>query len=192
MSSSALPVFTGSSALPVASGRRPAEWENPECFGIGREEARASHCAAESREAALAGRAQSGRYLSLNGRWHFRWSESAPANGVPSGDFAAPTFDDSGWGEIEVPGNWELQGHGFPIYTNVQYPFEHNPPAIAYKGREPGARYNPCGEYRTAVDMPWDPAAGPVYLHLGAVTSAVYVWVNGAEVGYSQDSKLPV
>ena len=65
---SAFTTGRGSGALPVASGRRPAEWENPECFGIGREEARASHCAAESREAALAGRAQSGRYLSLNGR----------------------------------------------------------------------------------------------------------------------------
>ena len=90
-----------------------------------------------------------------------------------------------------MPGNWELQGYGFPIYTNVQYIFKHQPPAIVYKGKHPGPHYNPVGEYRKAVNVPWDPADGPIFLHLGAVTSAVYVWVNGVEVGYSQDSKLP-
>ena len=174
---------------PIDAPLKPrAEWENPRCFGIGKEHACSSHKAAESRAAALGGSSE--RRLSLNGTWRFRWSERAP-EGRPDGAFASPEFDDGEWAEIAVPGNWELQGYGFPIYTNVQYIFEHTPPTISYKGPTPGPHYNPVGEYRRTVEMPWDPAMGPVYLHIGAVTSAVFVWVNGKEVGYSQDSKLP-
>lgn len=175
----------------LASGRAPhAQWEDPEVFGLGKEDACAAHCAAESRAASLGGRGRSERYLSLNGAWRFRWSAQAP-EGRPSGTFASMEFDDSAWDTISVPGNWELQGYGFPIYTNVQYIFEHTPPLITYKGADPGPQYNPVGEYRMEVHLPWDPADGPIFLHLGAVTSAVYVWVNGEEIGYSQDSKLP-
>ena len=90
--------------------------------------------------------------MSLNGKWKFAWSPTAPPDGPPLGAFAARGFDDSAWAEIDVPGNWELQGYGFPIYTNVQYIFEHTPPTIAYKGPNPGPHYNPVGEYRRVVD----------------------------------------
>ena len=54
-----------------------------------------------------------------------------------------------------------------------------------------GPDYNPAGTYRKQVQVPWTPDDGPIFLCIGAVTSAVYVYVNGAKVGYSQDSKLP-
>ena len=85
----------------------------------------------------------------------------------------------------------ELSGHGFPIYTNVDYIFKHEPPRITYKGERPGADYNPTGAYRSVVQVPWDPSELRVFLHIGAVTSAMYVWVNGFEVCYSPDT-LPI
>ncbi|KAL1527440.1 hypothetical protein AB1Y20_016106 [Prymnesium parvum] len=166
------------------------EWENPGCYEKNREPAHASLFGAEDRHTALAGRRHSTRFLSLNGKWRFHWSPGIA--GRPEGEFASPEFDDSGWDLIDVPANWELCGYGFPIYTNIEYPFHRNPPRIEYKGADPGADYNPVGVYRTACVVPWDSASHAVYLHIGAVTSAVYIWFNGTQVGYSQDSKLPV
>jgi beta-galactosidase len=164
------------------------EWEEPRVFGINKEPAHATLFGAESRAVALSGRGDSARLLSLNGEWAFSWAERFADR--PMG-FEEPGFDASAWGSIPVPANWELCGHGFPIYTNVEYIFEHNPPKIKYKGATPGPEYNPTGAYRKSVLVPWTAADGAVILHLGAVTSAVYVWVNGTPVGYSQDSKLP-
>ena len=45
-------------------------------------------------------------------------------------DFYKPDYDDSSWDEIRVPGNWQTQGYGVPIYTNVTYPFKKDPPRI--------------------------------------------------------------
>ena len=164
------------------------EWEEPRVFGINKEPAHATLFGAESRAVALSGRGDSARLLSLNGEWAFSWA--ARFADRPEG-FEEPGFDASAWGSIPVPANWELCGHGFPIYTNVEYIFEHNPPKIKYKGATPGPEYNPTGAYRKSVHVPWTAEDGAVILHLGAVTSAVYVWINGTPVGYSQDSKLP-
>ena len=60
-----------------------------------------------------------GEILSLDGDWLFRWSkdpESRPA------EFYREDYDVSQWGRIKVPGNWQLQGYGKPIYVNMQYP----------------------------------------------------------------------
>jgi beta-galactosidase len=147
------------------------EWEDPRCFGINKEAAHATLFGAETRTVALAGREASSRYLSLNGRWQFRW---APRFADQQIDFVHEAYDANAWGTITVPGNWELHEHGFPIYTNVDYIFEHAPPKIAYKGSDPGHDYNPTGAYRKSFRMPWNAADGSIYLHIGAVTSAVY------------------
>lgn len=149
------------------------EWEDPTCFNINKEE---PHCAllpCESRAIALSGNAfMSARHISLDGEWRFQWA-ARWVDRAPKG-FEAPEFDDSEWGSIAVPGNWELHGHGFPIYTNVNYIFEHAPPTIAYKGTQPGPDYNPVGAYRRHVHIPWRASDGITLLTIGAVTSAVY------------------
>lgn len=87
--------------------------------------------------------------------------------------------------QITVPGNWETQGHGVPIYTNFNYPWPVTPPYV------PSA--NPTAVYRLWVDVPpaWTAGGHRVFLHFGAVNNAFYCHVNGEEVGYSQDSCLP-
>jgi hypothetical protein len=168
-------------------------WQDPEVVGKGRLKTHATLFPFESRELALLGNLEhSERFLSLDGIWKFHWSRSVAERAAR--DFIWPGFDDTEWDEIPVPGNWELNGFGFPIYTNIDYPYQHLPPLISYKDLELGADYNPTGCYRTEFEAPheWGDTPHAVYLQIGAVTSCVYVYVNGQQVGYAQDSKLPV
>jgi len=125
------------------------------------------------------------RYLDLNGTWKFKWSRTPEER--PLG-FEASGFDASGWDEIPVPANWELEGFGTPIYTNHPYPFywqeSPNPPDIP-------DGWNPVGSYVRNFKVPKSWGGQQVTLHFGAVKSAFFVWVNGQKVGYSQGSKLP-
>jgi len=159
--------------------------------GWGREAPRATFFAFERKELARAGaeRSASSRFLSLNGDWKFAWSPRA--KGAPAG-FEQPAFDDRGWGTMPVPGNWELNQQGFPIYTNVIYTFHSDPPNIRYRGADP--EYNPTGAYRHLFELPedWLLRGQEVFLHIGAVCCTCRAWLNGVELGFSTDSKLPV
>jgi beta-galactosidase len=149
-------------------------------FAINREEARASSVSyATGAEALQFG--PSDRYISLNGKWQFAWSKT-PAE-RPT-DFYKPDYDISQWGEINVPGNWEMQGFGMPIYTNIIYPFPANPPYIPNDD-------NPVGSYRRWFTVPTDWTDDRVILHFAGATAAMYVWINGQKVGYAQSTKNP-
>jgi len=122
--------------------------------------------------------------LSLNGVWNFKWYENCDQRAT---DFFKLGLDDSGWDSMPVPGMWELNGFGDPVYKNVGYAwcgnYESNPPV-------PPTERNHVGQYRRYFDYDaaWD--GQNVYLCIGSATSSVRVWINGQEVGYSQDSKL--
>eukprot|EP00927_Polykrikos_kofoidii_P079630 TRINITY_DN76423_c0_g1_i1.p1 TRINITY_DN76423_c0_g1~~TRINITY_DN76423_c0_g1_i1.p1 ORF type:complete len:1270 (+),score=188.45 TRINITY_DN76423_c0_g1_i1:93-3902(+) len=175
----------------MASGEEEEEWFDPRSVGRGREEARASFFAFENLDLATSGRgpSDSERFVSLNGTWKFSWGEKAGS--LPNG-FEDSSFDDSSWGDIPVPGCWELNGYGFPIYTNVIYPFHSEPPRIRYRGHDPD--YNPRGAYRREFEPPsrWLDDGLEVFLYIGAVCSGCRMWLNGFEIGFSTDSKLPV
>lgn len=168
----------------AAGGQEPArhDWEDESVFQRGREQPHATFFGFESVEAALHGdRSASQRFLSLNGDWKFHWTRRPADRPL---DFWRPGYDVSGWDEIAVPSDWHLSGYGVPIYINAGYPFEPDWPRIPNDD-------NPVGSYRWAFELPasWD--GQEVFLHLGAVDSAFYVWLNGERVGYSQGSKLP-
>ncbi|CAM3925574.1 glycoside hydrolase family 2 TIM barrel-domain containing protein [Mucilaginibacter galii] len=131
---------------------------------------------------------QSVNYQSLNGNWKFFWAES-PA-GLPA-NFEVSSFNDAGWKNFSVPGNWEMNGYGFPIYTTSGFEFTYlmpkqtpNPPFVPMQ-------VNNTGIYRRQITIPesWD--GKEVILHVGAAKSNLTVWVNGKYVGYGEDSKLP-
>lgn len=124
---------------------------------------------------------QSPYYMSLNGNWKFKWVER-PAD-RPIG-FESPSFDSSGWNTIPVPGNWEMNGYGYPIYVNATYPFPKNPP---YAPKE----YNPTGSYKHKFSIPENWNGRKILIHFGSINSAAYLWINGNYVGYSEDSKTP-
>jgi len=171
----------GAMALQTATRDVP-DWEDPSVVGIGKEPPRASFLPFESRDLALAGdRTASAYFRLLNGLWRFHWVERPSDRPV---DFFREEYDAAGWNLIPVPSNWEIQGYGVPIYLNHPYEFEKNPPFIHHD-------HNPVGSFRTTFRIPNEWVGRAIFLHFGAVKSAMYVWVNGQRVGYSQDSKLP-
>ncbi len=124
---------------------------------------------------------QSSRYLLLNGQWKFKWVNS-PKN-LPL-DFHKTGYNDSYWGRISVPGNWEVEGFGYPIYLDERYPFESQWP-------EAPTDYNPVGTYRHHFIIPKHWKSQDIILHFAAAKSAMYLYINGSFVGYSQGSKTP-
>jgi beta-galactosidase len=183
------------------------DWENHHVLSINREPMHVPLGAYENEEQAAACNRDLSRFvLLLDGEWKFRLFSSPLA--VPK-EFSDESFDISGWGEITVPGNWELQGHGCPIYTNVKYPFTMDNPDSPHI-LDPGEKYrqepktvrhkdlnppyvpadNPTGCYARDFELPDCFSGRQVFLNFDAVESCFYVWINGVRVGYSQDSKL--
>ncbi len=158
------------------------DWENPEVFNINREAPKAHFDRYLNAEMAMKeDNSSNPNFQSLNGTWKFNWVNSP--NDRPQ-EFFKKDFDVSKWTDIQVPGNWELQGHGIPIYTNIIYPFPKNPPFIPHDN-------NPVGSYVKYVTIPKEWKGKDIYISFGAVRSAMYLWVNGKKVGYSEGSKTP-
>ena len=122
--------------------------------------------------------------LSLDGPWRFRW---VPRPDQRPWGFERDEYDVSSWEELTVPANWELNGYGLPRYLNSDYTFGPTPPTPPLIPDDD----NPVGSYRRTFTLPAAWAGRRVLLHFGGVNSAFYVWVNGREVGYSQDTKTP-
>jgi beta-galactosidase len=135
---------------------------------------------------------ESDQYQSLNGKWSFNWSKSP---GERPMDFYKSDYDTSSWDKIPVPANWQLHGYGYPIYINHPYEFaDRRAPFTEMKSPVPPLvpnDYNPVGSYRRGFTLPQNWQGEQIILHFGAVSSAMYVWVNGKKVGYSQGSKTP-
>ena len=169
--------------LPAQSDPIYADIENPAVVERNKEEGRASF--QPSLNAA--------DFISLNGKWKFHWSKN-PAERPR--DFFREEYDISQWDRIDVPSNWQLQGYDIPIYINQPYEWadKRAPFTDMKNGPEPPRiprDYNPVGSYRHEFDIPENWLDRKIYIHFGAVSSAMYVWLNGKEVGYSQGSKLP-
>jgi beta-galactosidase len=157
------------------------DWGNPQVFRINKEPARSFFFPMQSQHDLLSAAPwEQSNYKLLNGEWKFNWVEKLELS--PLG-FESPNFDDSTWGEIAVPANWEINGFGIPYYhSHACFKSDAVPPEIPQS-------YNPVGSYRHVVDIPEDWQGQQVFVHFGAVKSAFYLWVNGKKVGYSQDSK---
>ena len=166
-------------------GQAQNDWENPKVFAINKEAPRATFNSYLSPKAALSFTTDKAEYYqSLNGFWKFNWVKEPKQRPV---DFYQPDYNSSAWDSIKVPSNWELEGYGIPIYVNTTYPFamkNPQPPTIP-------EGWNPVGSYRKdfVLDDSWN--GKRVFIHLGAVKSAMYIWLNGQKVGFSQGSKLP-
>lgn len=121
--------------------------------------------------------------VSLHGNWKFSWVENADQRPT---DFYRTDLDDSSWGTMPVPGMWELNGFGDPVYLNVGFAwrghFKNNPPEAPVKD-------NHVGSYRREIEVPESWQGKQVIAHFGSVTSCIYLYVNGSFVGYSEDSK---
>ena len=157
------------------------DWENPAVIGINKLPARATMYSFESETKALElHKENSSRVKSLNGDWQFNWS---PRPSEIPDNFLDEGFND--WNTIPVPSNWELEGYGQAVYTNQGHAWNR------YDYPKIGDEDNPVGIYKKTFTIPDQWADMQVRIHFGGVSSAMYVWVNGQKVGYSQGSRLP-
>ena len=161
------------------------EWKDPEVNSVNRSAMHTNYFAFASADEAKAGiKENSANFMTLNGLWKFNWVRHADARPT---DFYQTNFNDKGWDDLQVPGVWELNGYGDPIYVNVGYAwrsqFKNNPPLVPTEN-------NHVGSYRKEIILPADWKGKEIFAHFGSVTSNMYLWVNGRYVGYSEDSKL--
>lgn len=170
---------------PVKATPTFTEWHDLQVNEVNRFPMHTTFFAYESTESALKGTKESSQnYLSLNGQWKFKGVETPDER--PQ-DFYLTTYDDSSWGTMPVPGLWERNGFGDPIYVNIGFAwrghYDNNPPY-------PPTKDNHVGSYRRTIDLPesWD--GRQVIAHFGSVTSCMYLYVNGEYVGYTEDSKV--
>lgn len=172
--------------LPVVAGAQTfKEWKDPNVNAVNRAPMHTNYFAYESVEKATRGdKKASMNYMTLNGSWKFFWVKDADKRPT---DFWKTTFNDGGWGDMPVPGVWELNGYGDPVYVNIGYAwrsqFKNNPPEVPTEN-------NHVGSYRRKVVVPASWKGKDIMVHFGSVTSNMYLWVNGRYVGYSEDSKL--
>lgn len=169
-------------AQPDIQDVQAPEWENPTIVERNKLPGHAYFIPYEKVQAARENNPQhSPFYLSLNGIWKFNWVKTPAERPV---DFYSNTVDETNWSEIEVPSNWEVQGHGVPIYTNIIYPFPANPPYVNNKD-------NPVGSYRREFTLPVSWQGGAVILHFGSISGYARVFVNGKEAGMTKVAKSP-
>jgi beta-galactosidase len=164
---------------PKTVGNRPA-WNDIDVIRENVEAPRAHFVAYPNREEAIS-RGSNPNFDSLNGLWKFHYSAS-PADRPAR--FFENDFYYANWVTIPVPSNWEREGHGYPIYINVPYPFEPDEPNVP-------TEENPVGSYRRDFNVPKSWQDKDIFLQFGAVSSAFYLWINGRYVGYSEGSKTP-
>ncbi len=187
-----LPLVVAGTFAQTESQAAP-DWENPQVFGINKEAPHATFTPFPTETSARHGQRMSSPWIqSLNGMWKFHWVKSPE---LRPADFYKPAYDVSSWKEIPVPSNWEMQGYGTPIYTNIIYPFKRDAPFVmeapddhswtAYNERDP------VGSYRREFTLPAGWNGRQTFLVFDGVNSAFYVWINGEKAGYSQDSRLP-
>ncbi|WP_200389942.1 glycoside hydrolase family 2 TIM barrel-domain containing protein [Roseibacillus ishigakijimensis] len=166
------------------------DWENEAVFRINKEEPHATKMpfpAGEVNEQRL----QSPYAQVLNGTWKFH--HVGHPDQRPK-DFYKVDFDVSGWDEIKVPSNWQIEGYGTLIYSNATYPFAKNPPLVMDTPpgnflTYPEDNRNQVGSYRRTFTIPKDWQDRQTFIAFEGVDSAFYLWVNGEKVGYSQDSR---
>jgi len=168
------------------------DWENERVFAINKEDGKATFVPFASVDEMKSAPSydhpwennRSSRFMLLNGKWKFNWvkqPEDRPVN------FYRKDYDDTSWAEIPVPSSWEMHGYGTPIYTNITYPFRNNPPFI-----QPQRTYtvtdepNAVGSYRREFTLPAGWNDKEVFITFEGVYSAMYLWINGHKVGYSQ------
>jgi beta-galactosidase len=173
--------------ISYSQNRQPDnELENPKVLSINKEIPHCSFTPYSSRETAVQdNKTKSPWLISLDGIWKFNYAKGYSSR---LKDFYLKDLDVSGWKDIEVPSNMEMNGYGYPIYVNMQYEW-----APGYKQICPfvDMENNSFGYYRRDFDIPQNWDGREIFIHFGAIKSAGYVWINGMKVGLSKDGKTP-
>lgn len=159
-------------------------WKDVSIVEVNKEVPRTTFMSYDNAKDALTYRYENSKYYRLlNGTWKFYFVDGY--KDLPD-NITDPGVDITGWADIRVPGNWELQGYGEAYYVNQPYEFAPSNPVPPTLPEE-----NPVGVYRRDIEIPADWMERDIFLHLAGAKSGVYVYINGKLVGYSENSKDP-
>ena len=182
-----LSIFAALAAFSAIANGLSYPCQNPNIYEQNREPMRSSFIVYPTANQAVAGSCyrKAPNYRTIEGEWNFVWfnhfTDPRPA------EFYSTKYDDSAWGKMVVPGLWELNGYGDPVYNNTGYAWDNQyidfPPIVPQF-------QNHVGLYRRYIDIPAEWNGKQIYVHIGSATSNLTLWVNGKRVGYSEDSKL--
>ncbi len=142
---------------------------------------------------------QSPYFISLNGTWKFKWTPNPETKPI---GFHENNFDTREWDDITVPSVWQLYGikngkkWDQPLYVNVRYPFTYDENYSVMADRPDEWTYNndmknPVGSYKREFDLPSEWKGRDIFVRFNGAGPGYYLWVNGKQVGYSEDSYLP-
>lgn len=136
------------------------DWETLDCSSVNRVPDHSRWGAYDTIQRALSCKYGSSPFLcSLNGTWRFRLYPSPET----VDDFYRPDYEDTMFADMPVPSNWEVQGFGEPIYTNLVYPFADTETECMISPKQGGERVpnppyvpkqNPTGCYRKEFTVP--------------------------------------
>ncbi|MDR0893732.1 MAG: DUF4981 domain-containing protein [Prevotellaceae bacterium] len=176
----------------MAQEDRYGQLTDPKLLGLNKEPARATFTSYISEEDAIVNDRTTGTFrISLNGKWKFNYVENIADRPTT---FMNERFDDKKWPNINVPGNWEVQGFGTPVYVNVGWTFvspgypphwdKPDPPFVP-------TDWNPTGTYRREFTLPADWDGREIFLSADGVRGAAYYYLNGKFIGMNKEAKLP-
>ena len=152
---------------------------NPEIFQVNRLTAHSSHHYYANEE-----EKQSSFIHVLDGTWKFHYANAL--NEVIDG-FEKESYDCSTWDDIQVPSHIQMQGYGTPMYVNQIYPWSGSEELLP--GEIP--QHNPVGSYVTYFDSSILKENTKTRIVFHGAESGMALWINGAFVGYSEDSFTP-
>ena len=168
----------------------PKEIEDPECIGLNKEPAHATLMPYNSLQEALAANRHASSFCQrLNGVWKFNWVDWPQKRPV---DFYKTGYDVSGWKDIKVPANWQVEGYGTPYYSNYTYIFQKDFPRVMSTPPEKYTAFherNPVGSYRRDFTVPANWSGRQVFITFDGVDAGFFIWINGTKVGYSVNSR---
>ena len=181
------------------------EWNTPTKLALNKEMPRAWFFSFQDKDNARKVLPENSSYWkSLNGKWKFHFAKEPGERPI---DFYRVNYDDTAWDEINVPGNWNVEGidktngsrkYGSPIYVNQGVIFgAHAVPDDWKKGvmRDRPEYFttfkfkNEVGSYRRTFEIPEDWDGREIYISFDGVDSFFYLWINGQYIGFSKNSR---
>ncbi len=179
------PIFLGLTLSAAASAQTLPYWQDMNVTSVNAETQRTEAVwFADRADALTKGFRESENYVNLNGTWDFKYFDDYHEMERFLDSASGSARNDRTWDKITVPGNWEVQGHGVAIYTNIPYDFcprDPQPPVLP--------EVFPAAIYHRTFTVPEGWNGRTVFLNLAGIKSGAYVYVNGKEIGYSEDSK---
>ena len=175
----------------ASSGPEPNYWEDETRYEENKEAPHATYMPYASVAALKADArfdypwldAEGANMLPLNGVWKLKWAQGEPKQVMLGAeDFYGNDVNTAAWDTISVPSCLEMKGYGVPLYINVNYAFQNNPPYIQMKN----GLHNSVGHYRRDFTLPAEWNEKNIFLHFDGIYSAAFVYVNGEYVGYTE------